>query len=168
MKERQPTPGERETLLAIPETSPTRYISGIVALNILSENGAGDWHQTAVFHEPVVRTPRSFIIERGQDYDPSALLGDIGVIDVAEVLDRMGVPHPDGPVYAADHTRACADLVIGFILREKPADFVVLDDWMPRPEDKEPVFRLLDRARPGLTETQRVLLDDWVRKNLDE
>ena len=109
--------GMEEGVLEIPQTSPTRYISGIVALNIPSERGTGDWHETSIFFTSRVRMPRSFIIERGQPFDPSDFLGSVGRYDAAAALDSMGVKHPEGPVYAASHARAIADLVIASVLR---------------------------------------------------
>src|SRR3981081_1884443 len=97
---------------SIPNTSPTRYLSGVVALNIISEKGTGDWHQD-LFLRPRAKVARSFIIERGQAVDPSALLGTVGISDASGMLAAMHVPHPDGPVYAASHARAIADLVLG-------------------------------------------------------
>lgn len=38
-------------MLYIPETSPDCYISSIVALNIHSQKGTGDWHSTAALND---------------------------------------------------------------------------------------------------------------------
>jgi hypothetical protein len=150
--------------LSIPKTSPTRYLSGIVALNILSDRGTGDWHQD-IFTQPPSTPPRSFIIEKGTDVDPIGLLGTNGIYDASGMLDAMHVPHPDGPVYAASHARAIADLVLSAVLRGESPDFVGLDDWMPRDEDKSEVLCLLDEAAQHL-ELQHVdPIEAWVERN---
>ncbi len=151
--------------LEIPRTSPTRYLSGIVALNILSERGTGDWHPD-VFRRRRTRTPRSFVIERGQEADPSAILGEEGLYDAGPVLDAMHVPHPEGPVWAATHARAIADLVLGSILRDESPHHVALDDWMPRDGDKQEVLDLLERAVSQLDRQEVEALKKWVSESL--
>lgn len=151
--------------LSIPKTSPTRYLSGIVALNILSDAGTGDWHQD-IFLRPRPTPPRSFIIERGQEFDPSALLGDAGIYDASVMLDAMHVPHPDGPVYAATHARAIADLVLAAVLRGESPDFVALDDWMPSDEDKREVLDLLDAAALRVPKHNAQAIQNWVERCL--
>jgi len=161
--------GMEEGVLEIPQTSPTRYISGIVALNIPSERGTGDWHETSIFFTSRVRMPRSFIIERGQPFDPSDFLGSVGIYDAAAALDSMGVKHPEGPVYAASHARAIADLVIASVLRGEMLDHVGLDDWMPRGEDKAEVFELLKPVLGMLSSKNHVeVLRRWIVENMDD
>src|ERR1700736_506469 len=150
--------------LFIPKTSPTRYLSGIVALNILSDRGTGDWHQD-IFARPTSTHHRSFGVEKGADVDPIGLLGTNGIYDASAILDAMHVPHPDGPVYAASHARAIADLVLGAVLRDESPDFVGLDDWMPRDEDKSEVLRLLDEAAQHLERQQVESIAAWAERN---
>lgn len=97
------------SVLTTPQTLPTRYISGIAALNILSDEGTGDWHAQAIFHLPRRKAPRSFLAGEGTGTNTLPLLGTDGIYDCAETLDGMHVDHPHGPVYAANHARATAD-----------------------------------------------------------
>jgi hypothetical protein len=151
-------------VLPIPLTSADRYVSGIVALNIPTADGTGDWHQRQVFFTPSVTPPRSFLIVRGQRHDPSRFLGATGIVDVAASLDAIGVPHPPGPVYAATHARAIADLVLVAALRGEDPTFVALDDYMPEREQKLAVFTLLDRAIRHISEPSTVAaIRDWIR-----
>jgi hypothetical protein len=62
------------------------------------------------------------------------------------VLDELKIPHPDGSVYAADHVRAIADVVLVAVLEGGSPDFVQLDDWMPADADKQRVFDLFGIA----------------------
>jgi hypothetical protein len=154
--------------LVIPETSPTRYLSGIVALNIPSNEGTGDWHQTQIFFRPVVRVPRSFLVGHGLEFDPIPYVGETGIEDRTVDLDALGVEHPVGPVYAATHARAIVDLVLGAVVRGESPDFVALDDWMPRRDDKNAVLTLLDKANTRLDPRQVDTLRNWALKNLTE
>jgi len=153
------------SILAIPQTSPTRYISGIVALNIPSESGTGDWHQSSIFFVPRLKTPGSFIIELGQPFDPSELLGGVGIYDASPVLDSMRINHPEGPVYAASHARAIADLVIISLLRGTYPDHIDLDEWMPQDNDKAAVFALLRRASQKCDNKIVDALNKWINTN---
>ena len=157
-----------KSTLAIPETSPTRYLSGIVALNIPSGEGTGDWHQTQIFFRPYVRHPRSFLVGSGLDFDPTAYMGNAGVEDRSAELDALGVEHPAGPVYAATHARAIADLLLRAVLRGESPQFVTLDDWMPKDEQKQSVLALLAKARPHLTQQQNDTLRRWALANAVE
>lgn len=45
---------------------------------------------------------------------------------------------------------------------------MVLDEWMPRNEDKAKVIRLLVKAEPMLSGEQRAALRSWIGRNFDE
>jgi hypothetical protein len=70
-------------------------------------------------------------------------------------------------LYAADHARAIADLVLVAVLRNESPAFVVLDDWMPRPQDKRRVVDLLQLALDRLNESQQVAVLAWLSANRD-
>lgn len=152
-------------LITIPKTTPKRYVSGIVALNIPSETGTGDWHFDLAFRKHDGPRPLPFMVGEGQGYDTTVLLGDAGVFECSAILDRIGVPHEPGPVYAANHARAIADMVLGSVMRGNTALPVTLDDWMPRTEDKAAVLRLLQIAESRLDSNQRARVNVWVGKN---
>ena len=82
------------------------------------------------------------------------------------VSDRLtsSVPHPKGPVYAATHARAIADLVLGAILRDESPDFVPLDDWMPRDDDKREVRALLDKRHRTSMNFKSKQYEPWSRE----
>lgn len=94
------------------------------------------------------------------------LLGDEGIYDCAPVLDRLRIPHPPGPVYAATHARAIADMVLCSILREQSPEHVTLDDWMPRNQDKVAVAHLLRHSSERLNAFMRSRLSTWLSRNL--
>lgn len=51
------------------------------------------------------------------------------------------------------------------LLRGESPDFVDLDDYMPRPEHKREVFKLLDLAAPKLDDAIRQQLLAWQIKH---
>ena len=63
--------------------------------------------------------------------------------------------------YAANHARACADLVLAAVMRSLSPDFVRLDDWMPRESDKRAVYDLIDRALPRMDAMQAEVVRVW-------
>uniref|UniRef100_E6PIT4 Uncharacterized protein n=1 Tax=mine drainage metagenome TaxID=410659 RepID=E6PIT4_9ZZZZ len=59
------TPASTRQPLVIPRTIRFRYLSGIVALNILSEDGTGDWHPH-ILSEPLLDAPATFLAGEGE------------------------------------------------------------------------------------------------------
>ena len=153
----------------IPPTSlsPLIYIGGKAALNISSEKGTGDWHMLATFFvkNPTGVRALSFISGEGCPTDTVWIFGDEGIYDCTEKLAYQRIPHEGERAYAASHARATADLVIGWILRGGTANFVCLDDWMPRDSDKQEVYDLIDKAMPHLNDEQQTKAREWLRRN---
>ncbi len=152
--------------MMIPETSPQRYLSGIAALNIPSFKGTGDWHLIETFFRSHQQRSRLFMAGVGCEADTTPLLADRGVFDCSAILNEWGIPHPPGTVYAANHARAIADMVLVCVLDGSHPDHVELDDWMPGNEDKQAVFDLLDVAMQYLTWEQQSKVAAWKKKNL--
>src|SRR5260363_411575 len=63
----------RKASLMIPETSPSRYLSGIAALNIPSTRGTGDWHLIETFFRPRQQHSRLFVSGIGCETDTTPL-----------------------------------------------------------------------------------------------
>lgn len=80
------------------------------------------------------------------------------------MLDELQIHHPEGPVYAATHTRAIADLVLVAVITGGSPEFVTLDDWMPTPANKKEVFDLLAIALPKLIPAQQQIIERWQLK----
>jgi addiction module RelB/DinJ family antitoxin len=148
-------------ITTIPETSPNRYLSGMAALNIPSASGSGDWHLIETFFRPRQRQSRLFIAGIGCPGDTTPLLGNQGVFDCTAQLDELKISHPPGPVYAANHARAIADLVLVSVLEGGSPNFVQLDDWMPDDDDKQAVFDLLRSATPLLNSEHQKKVLAW-------
>lgn len=150
--------------VTIPETSPDRYLGGMAALNLPTGIGTGDWHQVQTFFRPHRRLSRSFISGVGCQTDTTDLLGRAGIIDCTQVVESSRIPHHGARVFAATHARAVADLVLAAVRRGLSPDFVVLDDYMPRPDDKREVFDLLQIAAAKLSANDRQQVNVWRTK----
>lgn len=151
--------------IVIPPTSPTRYLSGMAALNLPSPKGTGDWHMTQTFFRPRAHRSRSFIAGEGCATNTTPILADIGVFDCTDLLDSLHIPYEEGSAYAATHARAIADLVLSAVMRGESPEFVRLDDYMPRNSDKQEVFDLLAIALKQLEPQQQKQVLEWQIKN---
>jgi len=151
--------------ITIPATSVQIYLGGMAALNLPSPAGTGDWHMIQTYFRPRQKRSRSFVSGTGCLTDTNSMLGDEGIYDCTEILDRLGIPYERRPVYAASHARAAADLVLDAVMRGSSPGFVVLDDWMPRDTDKHQVFALLAKAVPCLSIQELEQLLVWRLKN---
>jgi hypothetical protein len=149
----------------IPETTPLRYLSGLAALNIPSENGTGDWHMVETFMKPKTESARLFVAGVGCADDTTPLLSSEGVFDCSKVLDRFKIPHPKGAVFAANHARAIADMVIVTVLGGGSPNFIALDDWMPGVDDKGAVFSMLQLVFEKIEKTDKESIVQWITKN---
>ena len=114
--------------ITVPATSRARYLGGMAALNLPADSGTGDWHMEQTFFRQRETRSRSFISGEGCPTDTNHLLGDEGIYDCTGKLDALGIPHESEAAYAASHARACADLVLGAVMRGERPDFVTLDD----------------------------------------
>lgn len=150
-------------MLTIPPTSRQRYISNMVALNIHSPNGTGDWHSAATFAKPIPEY--LFLCGDNQPNNTNHLLGDTGVIDGTQRLNRMGIYPEHTPVFIADHPRACFDLLYVLVLQQGAVRSLILDDWFPAIEDKEAVYTLIQQAEPHLNAQEKERLETWKKRN---
>lgn len=150
----------------ISSTAPDRYLSGMAALNIPSDEGTGDWHMIETFFSPRQRFSRLFITGAGCHDDTTSYLADMGVYDCSAILNAYGIPHPGGSVYAATHARAIADMVLVTILDGRSPSFIPLDDWMPSDIDKQAVFDLLEVAAGRMDEEDKKRVLVWIEANL--
>ncbi|MBQ69777.1 hypothetical protein CL689_07050 [Candidatus Saccharibacteria bacterium] len=149
----------------IPATSTARYLSGLAALNLPSDNGSGDWHLIETFFSGNGGKSRCFIVGDGCEVNTNHLLGSRGVLESSSLLRKVGLEFDSELVFAATHERAVADLVLASVLNNGDASHVTLDDWMPSEEHKDLVFNLLHLALPGLGKSESQLIRKWVKHN---
>ncbi|MDK4526736.1 hypothetical protein QG034_07360 [Kingella kingae] len=149
--------------LKIPKTSKQRYISDVVALNIHSPNGTGDWHSATTFASPLPE--HLFVYGDAQPCNTNPILGDMGIIDGTKRLNQMGIYPEHTPVFVADHPRACFDLIYTVVLQKGAVNSVILDDWFPSTEDKQAVYAFIQAAEPHFNSQQKERLVKWKQKN---
>lgn len=105
----------RPVPILIPPSSPRRYVSFNLALNIREEGeDTGDWHEPVAFFRDAGTSDADRTVElagEGYPVDTTPVLADRGVRDVTHILLEKGVIGPDDPaVFASNHLRAIADL----------------------------------------------------------
>jgi hypothetical protein len=115
--------------LKIPQTTPKRYLSGIAALNIPSDDGTGDWHLHNTLKNEKTNPPVFLLVGEGCQYNSNQLFGNLGIFECSDILEKFGVPHPEGEVWAADHYRATADMVLFYAQQGKSFDHLPINDW---------------------------------------
>ena len=152
--------------------SKTHYISGQKALNIDDfEHHTGDWHKFAAWGGDEIEVKRFTLMGDGEEYNTNPYLGDSGIIDATNILRRMGIKQIAPTVWAANHERAAADMLIcnaldGLDIRQNhylSLTIKDLDDWFSTKEDKERVYALLEQALPKLpTHAQDAILA-WLQ-----
>ncbi|WP_439258481.1 hypothetical protein [Lonepinella sp. BR2271] len=151
-------------MLYIPKTSPETYVSSIVALNIHSPDGTGDWHSAASLDDDAF--PLDFYLYGvNQKRNTNHLLGQLGIIDGTQRLNQLGYYPENTPVWVADHPRACVDYLYSSGLQTGIIDSAILDDWFPSFEDKQRVYALLDELEPKLNAKEKENLHLWKCRN---
>lgn len=151
-------------MIKIPKTNPQKYVSGIVALNIHSPKGTGDWHSAVALNDLEYPEER-YIYGEGQSINTNNLLGNIGIIDGTERLNKMGYYPENSPVWIADHPRACFDYLYVAVLKTGLIGRIILEDWFPSEEDKISVYSLLNIAEQKLTQEENEILKAWKTRN---
>jgi hypothetical protein len=146
--------------------SPDSYLTGMLALNIPSPDGAltGDWHKGDAIMTADASSLDVFRAGGERFPDTSSFFGSDGIYDYAPTLRKRGF-EPTGPVFMANHFRAIVDLVITWYLRGTVPAPVPFADFFPFPEHRRMFFNFLNvRARsfaPGL----RSVFAQWLRED---
>ena len=136
------------------KTSPEHYLTGRTALNIPCPEGTGDWHFNEVFVG--YGHVRPVYLVAGIDLvDSTSAIGQMGVYDCRQRLEKMGLTLPAGAIYAADHYRAILDIVNHAVLNGLSFERSIwLDDWLPEAQEKQKLFTMLQALEPKLSAQQ--------------
>ncbi|PDW37996.1 hypothetical protein BB445_05380 [Helicobacter pylori] len=153
------------SMLYIPPTSKEVYVSSIVALNIHSPQGTGDWHSSYALMENAFDDIGVYIYGEKQAHNTNKLLGNLGIIDGTARLNKMGYYPKHTPTYIAEHPRACVDCLYVSVLQTGKLGVVMLDEWFPSIEDKKSVYALIEVMKPKLNKQERENLDKWIARN---
>ena len=152
--------------------SKTHYISGQQALNICDfEHHTGDWHKFAAWGGDDIEIKGFTLMGDGEEYNTNPYLGDSGIIDATDTLRRMGKKLIAPTVWAANHARAAADMLICNALDGKDIrqnhylslTIKDLDDWFSTPQDKQRVYALLEQALPKLPTHAQSAIMAWLK-----
>lgn len=90
--------------IQIPPTTPRRYVSFNRALNLREPSeDTGDWHFKVMFFCAADEPPKvARLAGEGMRIDTTPALGELGVRDMSDELDRKKVKAKRGPVYVAN------------------------------------------------------------------
>ncbi|TCK01818.1 hypothetical protein EV694_0452 [Volucribacter psittacicida] len=147
--------------LIFPKTTPTCYVSSIVALNIYSPKGTGDWHKHAILGAANPLPEFIYLYGENQRYNTNHLLSQQGIIDGTERLAWLGYTYDNAPIYIADHPRACFDMLYTHSLQTGIVNNIILEDWFPAFEDKQDVYDLIYQAEDKLNHLEKERLQKW-------
>ncbi|WP_104744528.1 hypothetical protein [Helicobacter acinonychis] len=146
-------------MLYIPPTSKEVYVSSIVALNIHSPQGTGDWHSCYALMDNAFDDMGVYIYGEKQTHNTNGLLGNLGVIDNTARLNKMGYYPKNTPTYIAEHPRAHVDCLYVSVLQTGKLGVIMLDEWFPSIEYKESVYALIEIMRSKLNDLEKEILN---------
>lgn len=152
--------------IAIPPTTPTRYLSFHAALNLRGPGElTGDWHPRAVLFALDKTLDAAVLAGEGQPVDTTPSLGALGVREMSAELRAQGVP-ARVPVWVANHPRAIADLVmLDLQAGREPmiAGARAINAWLDTEAQVDDLReRYLAPLRAQLTGEPRAILDAWL------
>lgn len=160
------TSADSSSKFSWPATSNTHYFTGKTALNIPSATGTGDWHMIETFEGGFGREPGPFFIAGSNYADSSPVFGTDRIYDAGPTLRKFGIDAPEH-VFAADHFRAMADMLLYWISQHKSVAHYQADEWFPAAEDKTELQSVLIQLYPILDKTGENILKQWIRENLN-
>lgn len=148
--------------LDLRRVSREHYITGKAAINFPFPGvTTGGWHFLSYWNRDAGVAKVSLA---GIHYpDTSEFFGDAGVVEVTQVLARLGWAVEGRGVYMADHHRAAGDMVVRWALSESQHCNVEVVEWFPADEDKLRLLELLDAGRLKLRELGRLeKVETWL------
>ncbi len=154
--------------IEIPSTTPQRYISFNCALNLRAPGeDTGDWHFLVSFFCAADEPRRSASLAgHGMEIDTTPSLGDLGVRDMAEILECQNVRANSGPVFVANHYRAIADIAFAEVQGKHFPRRVTnrgVNQWLDTPEQVGTlVSEYLDCLPSQLSGTELALYNEWL------
>ncbi|MAY42513.1 MULTISPECIES: MarR family winged helix-turn-helix transcriptional regulator [unclassified Neptuniibacter] len=155
---------ENHPISEIPYTTKRRYLTGLAALNLPSDEGTGDWHFIETFKGSHGRSPGPFFVAGDNYVDTYSVFGSEGIEDQTKNLEEAGViSHKK--IFAANHYRAMADMIFQRLYDGNGIDSYVADDWFPEGESKRKLAVMLDKLEPVLRKEQMKDLRVWRSKN---
>jgi hypothetical protein len=148
--------------IALPETSPERYLTGTSALSIPTDEGdVADWHFDAAF----LRQGTPFRVAGVNFPSTEKILGQEGSRECSAVLRKRSVLIPEGKqFYAATYAKAILDLVLTMTGEHKQASFLRASDLLPERELNSVLSRLKELKVRISDPVQLSLIDQWIQE----
>lgn len=149
----------------LPKTSIKHYLTAITALNIISEEGTGDWHFIENFLEDENFIPKKTVA--GIDtLSTNKFFGNKGIFKCYKILVKSGLQPSTKEVYAADHYRAVADMIVNNVRQGYDIEkTIILDDWLPEPHEKEKLYSLIHKFKSVSTKKEWEAIKAWKMIN---
>jgi hypothetical protein len=155
------------TSAKIPETSMTRYITGISALNIPApEDTSGDWHFDPAFFEIDGHKPVIDLAGEGETINTNKLYGSYGIHECRQVLEERGVDVSEHTkIYSANHFRAILDMVYRYVFVWHQYPYAIeLEDWLDTEEEKKAILKKAQEMAIVLAPEDKEKLTAWIEK----
>lgn len=158
--------------IKIPITSPENYITGITALNIISEEGTGDWHSIETFYESFGREPAPLLIAGIHTASSTQWLGEGDLFDSTTYFKERGVQSSaNQPIWTANHYRAITDMVINLTKHEASlhlARYLQFDEWFGLLTEKQRAYNLLKKInnKGGFNEVDWKNIEMWIENEI--
>lgn len=148
-----------------PETSRTRYLTGIAALNIPApENTGGDWHFLDTFRSPDFPSNLDLAGD-GLEWNTNPVFGDYGIHECSKTLkEDGGLEIPQGTlVFSANHYRAILDMLYRDFSKGTVPATLPIEDWLDTEEQRQTLYRLLDQFLPWFPSAERMVAVNWEK-----
>jgi hypothetical protein len=155
-------PGKQVT---IPETTPSRYITGIAALNLPAPEGTnGDWHFSTVFYSNDDEPAELQLAGDGEALNTNHIYGQYGIYECSAAMGRTGLDVPTGNVYSANHFRAILDMLYWSLARHNRVIGLIgaTEDWLDTQDQKNFLLLKANDLLPYLRERERAGLQSWI------
>ncbi len=146
------------------KTSPERYLTGLVALNVPSpEQTGGDWHFCGIFDSPDFPDNLTLAGE-GLEWNTNPIFGDYGIHECSDILRKKGISIPQGvKVYSANHYRAILDMIYRSVSAGGIPYHIDIDGWLDSEEQKKTLLHLIDRYLPKFSPSEKDRVFSWIR-----
>ena len=146
-----------------PKTRPTRYLTGMVGLNIPApEKTGGDWHFWGIFDSP--HFPDNLpLAGEGLEWNTNLVFGNCGIHECSDILRGRGISFPDGvQVFSANHYRAILDMLARSISKGNVPLHLAISDWLDTEEQKSILFSFLDQFSHRFSPPEQKMIASWI------
>lgn len=147
----------------LPETNLHTYISGLTALLLTLDpkDHIEDWLQLRMIYTNEVYRPKTCIVGFNQEINTNPYFLQQGICDCTHKLKLVNITFDGKRAFAANATRAIADLITYNALNGISIDNIKLKNWMDK-KDFNQVFLLLTRV--PFDDTQYKMVVNWCNQ----